>query len=154
VDEALSSAKSQEERYRHALRLVCSARAARGGHLYVPTPEAPQRVATCDLPEPSTRLSDHVRDLLEIEQDRFETMTIALEQIPITQASATIVHADGIDYELLMLTHFTAEEAHVAGVIALAPGSHGSTHPLQTQLLATIAAQLSAAARESSEPSA
>ena len=50
----------------------------------------------------------------------------------------------GVDYELLMLTHFTAEEAQVAGVIALAPGDRGSTHPLQAQLLATIAEQLCA----------
>lgn len=141
VRDALATTQDPAERYRHALRLVCSARAARGGHLYVTHAEELRLVATCDLSPPSARLLERARESLEDEQDRFETQTLAIEASESLATSAT-VHEDGIDYELLQLACVNQQGARAVGVIALAPGPHKLIHPLQPQLLATIAEHL------------
>jgi hypothetical protein len=145
VREVLADCEPETERQRRVLRLVCSSRAAIGGHLYLPGPQGPQLAATCDLPAPGKRLAEDVREYLREQEDRFETQTIALAERGATQTSAPIAHADGIEYELLLLSCVTDRDARIAGVIAIAPGPGAKVNPRQSQLLASIAEHLAAA---------
>ncbi|HKP59290.1 MAG TPA: protein kinase [Polyangiales bacterium] len=141
VHGVLGKTQVQADRHQRALRLVCSSRAARGGHLYLPGADGPQLAATCDLSAPDARLGEQVREYLEEQEDRFETQTVAIE-LHSMQTSVPVAHADGIEYELLLLTCVNASEARVAGVIAVAPGEQRKKNPRESQLLASIAEQL------------
>ena len=142
VRDALAGPQPESERQQRALRIVCSARAARGGHLYVPTRQGLQLVASCDLSAPDERLTEHVREYLEQEEERFETQTIALGAQPALETRVPTARVAGVDYELLLLTCVTQQNAQIAGVVALDPGNQAKPYPRQAQLLASIAAQL------------
>lgn len=142
VRDALSGPQSESERRQRALRMICSARAARGGHLYQPTAKGLALVASCGSSPPDERLAVHAREYLEREEDRFETQTIALGAQVALETHVPIAHIDGTDYELLLLSCVTDQLAQIVGVVALAPGAEPKVHPRQAQLLASIAAQL------------
>lgn len=148
VELALAAATDPRDRCLRALRLVCSARAARGGHLYLAANDGPQLMATCDLTEPADALGRRVRDYLTEQEDRFETKTLAVdEDAPIEITSQTaIANIDGLQFELLPLTCVQDHELRVTGVLAIAPGEQPQNNPRQVQLLSTIAAHLAQSA--------
>jgi hypothetical protein len=141
---ALAGAGDAHDRYLRALRMVCSSRAARGGHLFLPANHGPQLVASCDLAPPAAQLNDLVRDYLSEQEDRFDTLTIALDHDVPVGPTSTIPTAsvDGIDYELMLLTCQQDNEARIAGIMAIVAGETPRTNPRQSQLLSTIAAHL------------
>ncbi len=138
------------DRYLKALRLVCAARSARGGHLYLPANDGLKLVASCDLGAPPAGLSARVQEYVHEEEDRFDTMTIAIaadDRTALEQTSSSpIERVQGTDYELLLLTHVRGHESQIAGVIAIAPGERTQPNPRQTLLLSAIAAEISKAA--------
>ena len=144
VRQAFTGAQASDDRHTRALRLVCVARAARGGHLFVPDARGPALVASCDLAPPSATLGESVREYLEEEEDRFETQTIANAELPPLETRTPTAYADGVEYELLLLISTTARGSEVAGVIALSPSERDVKLLRQSQLLASIAEQLTA----------
>jgi hypothetical protein len=142
---ALSASIDLPDRCLKALRLVCSARAARGGHLFLAAAnDGPQLMASCDLAQPADGLSRRVGEYLVEQEDRFDTLTIALgEDEPVeVMNDVAVANVDGLRYELLPLTSVRNQELRIAGVVAIAPGELPQNNPRQTQLLSTIAAHL------------
>ena len=144
VEMALAGSTELPDRCLKALRLVCGARAARGGHLFLAANDGPQLMASCDLAQPADGLSRRVREYLIEQEDRFDTMTIAVgEDQPIeVMNDVAVASVDGLEYELLPLTSVESQELRIAAVLAIAPGEHLRNNPRQTQLLSTIAAHL------------
>jgi hypothetical protein len=89
-------------------------------------------------------LGESVREYLEEEEDRFETQTIAHADLPPLETRTPTAYADGVEYELLLLISTTARGSEVAGVIALSPSERDVKLLRQSQLLASIAEQLTA----------
>ncbi|HKU37902.1 MAG TPA: hypothetical protein VJR89_07140, partial [Polyangiales bacterium] len=144
--DAVKGALSAGDRFQSALRLLCGARSARGGHLFLPGPLGPQLAATHELPAPALRLTARVREYLEQQEDYFDTQTIAVVGPPANDTTAPTAQVDGVEYELLLLVHSHDQTAEITGVIALAPGNSPTPYPRQALLLASIAEQLSASA--------
>jgi hypothetical protein len=145
VEMALSASIDLPDRCLKALRLVCSARAARGGHLFLAAAnDGPQLMASCDLAQPADGLSRRVREYLVEQEDRFDTLTIALgdDEAVEVMSDVAVANVDGLRYELLPLTSVRNQELRIAGVVAIAPGELPQNNPRQTQLLSTIAAHL------------
>ncbi|HKP61744.1 MAG TPA: protein kinase [Polyangiales bacterium] len=141
VRNTLSRANDTSDRYGRALEMICESRAARGGHLYLVEDQVPTLVATRELPAPNARLAECIREYLDEQEDRFDTQTVAVHGTPeLTMAPLTRV--DGADYELLLLSRLSEQEAAIVGVIALAPGPQDKANPRQTLLLTSIAEQL------------
>jgi hypothetical protein len=140
---ALAGAASDAEKYQLALQLVCDPRAARGGHLYLALDGGPVLVASRALDSPAQRLTQCVAEYLDEEKDRFDTLTMAIDSdATMALEGLTVAHADGVDYELHLLTYVRDQAARVAAVMAIAPGAQPVSNPRQAQLLTTIAAHL------------
>jgi hypothetical protein len=144
VQLALSSATDVSDRYLRALMLVCRSRAARGGHLYTVVNDNVQLAASCDLQKPAEPLIERVRAFLHEEEERFDTLTVAGDVSPPEDATraAHTASADGVEYELLLLSCVQNYNTRIAGVIAIAPAAARLQNPREPQLLSTIAAQL------------
>jgi hypothetical protein len=145
VELAFAGAHEISELYARALRLVCRSRGARGGHLYVPANDGSALVASCDMAMPGDHLAEHVSELLEQNEDRMDTLTIAIdrnagEDVAMTEVPTAQV--DGVDYELVLLSCVQNQNSKIAGVIAIVAGPQSQPNPRQTQLLSTIAARL------------
>jgi hypothetical protein len=140
---ALAGAASNKEKYQLALQLVCDPRAARGGHLYLALDGGPMLVASRALDPPPERLTQRVAEYLDEEEDRFDTLTMAVDpDATMALEGLTVAHADGIDYELHLLTYVREQTAKVTAVMAIAPGAQPLSNPRHAQLLSTIAGHL------------
>jgi hypothetical protein len=141
---AMTGAQRSEERAKRALRLLCEARAASGGHLYLVSQEHPQLAASYGATTDPANLADYVREYLTQEQSRADTMTeIATGTIlGEMEAGQSTVSAGGIAYELLLLTCILEGSGVVAGVAAVVKGERRVHYIKQTQLLNTLASHL------------
>jgi hypothetical protein len=141
---AMTGAQRREERAKRALRLLCEARAAIGGHLYLVGQEHPQLVASYGPVGNPENLADFVREYLAQEQSRAETMTEIATGTLLAEIEApqSTVSAGGSEYELLLLTCVLEGSGIVAGVAAVAKGERRVHYIKQTQLLNTLAAHL------------
>jgi Protein kinase domain/AAA ATPase domain len=141
---AMTGAQRSEDRAKRALRLLCEARAAAGGHLYLVGQDRPQLAASYGTVESPGNLVDFVRDYLAQEQSRADTMTEIATGTLLGEAEAaqSTVSAGGADYELLLLTCIVEGEGVVAGVAAIVKGERRVHYIKQTQLLNTLAAHL------------
>ncbi|HKP64830.1 MAG TPA: serine/threonine-protein kinase [Polyangiales bacterium] len=141
---AMTGAQRREDRAKRALRLLCEARAAAGGHLYLVGQDLPRLAASYGAVTDPENLADFVREYLMQEQSHAETMTeiatgTLLAEVEAGQAT---VSAGGTDYELLLLTCIVDGEGVVAGVAAVVKGERRVHYIKQTQLLNTLAAHL------------
>jgi hypothetical protein len=141
---ALTASSDLPGRCATALRLICSSRAARGGHLFLAANDGPQLMATCDLAHPADDLSGRVRDYLTEHTGRSDEETVALDENTVADipSDAAVATVDGHKYELLLLTCVQENEVRIAGVLAIEPGEQPRSDPRQTQLLSTIAEHL------------
>jgi tetratricopeptide (TPR) repeat protein len=146
VRDALATTQHASERYQRALRLACGDRSA-GRHLYLATDAGPRLVASVDRPPPGRRLEDSVREYLEEQVDRFETQTIALNDLVPATSVAPLTVVDGVEYELALLTCTREQNAQIVGVIALGPGQNLIRDPRRPLLLSAIGEQLAAVQR-------
>ncbi|HKU43311.1 MAG TPA: protein kinase [Polyangiales bacterium] len=141
---AMTGAARSHERAKRALRLLCEARAASGGHLYLIGQELPVLVASCGSVGDPGNLADHVREFLYQEQSRAETMTEIVTGTLLGEAEAAHSSAriGSTDYELLLLSCVVDGEGVVAGVAAVAKGERRVHYIKQSQLLNTLASHL------------
>ena len=143
---SLAGAPDDRERARRALRLICDARGARGGHLYLVTSQGLELAASQVLPAPAAELSELVRDYLERERERSETLTVMVTgALPDDGTIETTVHVGADQYELGLLNHVSDGESKLAGITALALGEQRLRGGRHEQLMSLIAAQLLAA---------
>ncbi|HKU41203.1 MAG TPA: AAA family ATPase [Polyangiales bacterium] len=140
---SMAGSSEPRERAHRGLRVVCDARGARGGHLYLVTPRGVELAASQALPPPPSQLSDLVREFLVREKERSETLTVMVTgAVAEDDAIDTTVHLGTDSYELALLSSVSGGEGKVAGVIALALEERRLRGAKHEQLLSQIAAQL------------
>jgi hypothetical protein len=142
---AQTSLRDDNERARSALRLVCDARSALGGHLYLMRAPGPQLVASLGIAPPPSSLGERVAERLALEHDTSEIATSidhgALADRT-SRAVETTAQAGGVSYELMPLTCVVAGTHRIVGAIALSSLAPQRAKPGQAKLLATLAAYL------------
>jgi hypothetical protein len=144
VANALADAPDGAERARRALRLVCDARAARGGHFYLVEPNRLALIASHGPSAPPESLHAQVRQFLARERERSETLTVVATKSPLDDVAETgsIAELGGVVYDLLLVACVVENVGRVVGVIAVAIGEQRMRSANQGQLLAAVAAQL------------
>jgi hypothetical protein len=141
---AMTGARRTEERAERALRLLCETRSATAGHLYVVTSAGLQLAASKGEASAPENLADLVREYLNQEQARAETMTEIVTGTMMAEESADLskVRTGGVSYDLLLLASVVGGSGIVAGVAAIVEGEQRTRYVKQAQLLATLAAHL------------
>jgi hypothetical protein len=145
VTQALSRARGPQERATRALQLICQARAAHGGHLFVPSGAGGLALAgSHGLAAPAASLVASAEKYLARQQQRADDMTSIATRARSRDAadSDSIVEADGVKYELMLLATTLEHERKVAGVFAITCGVARAQTTQHMQLLAAIAAEL------------
>jgi hypothetical protein len=141
VTQALSRARSREERFSRALQLVCQARAAHGGHCFELQRDGLLALASSHgLDAPTAALLELAREHMLRADDSSMMATRAVSRD--TPNSSAIVEADGVKYELLLLACAGGHERRIAGVMAITSSIARAQTTQQAQLLAAIAAEL------------
>jgi hypothetical protein len=144
VSQAMAGIPDADDRARRALRLVCNARAARGGHLYLVAPSGVDLAASYGLPEPPAGLVALVREFVTQEALRSETMTVVATntlagELP---SAGSLAQVGGTSYDLLLLSCVVESLGTVVGVIAAAADEARTRSTHQAQLLAAVALHL------------
>ena len=133
---------SGEDFSRHALRVICEQRPARGGHLYLVQPDGVRWSVSHGTDRPPEALAEQVREYVEQETERSDILSNPDSETvlgTVTQPSS-IAHAAGKNYELVVLSGVVNDNSRIAGVLAF-EGSPANP-PDQGAMLASLAAQL------------
>jgi hypothetical protein len=144
VATALEGAPDAQTRAQRALQLVCDARAARGGYLYLVRPEGLVLTASHRLADPPSSLTVQAREFFTSELERSETLTVIATRGELDDAldPVSLVEISGVAYDLLLLTCVVENAGRFAGVMAVAAGEQRVRNASEAQLLAAIAAHL------------
>jgi hypothetical protein len=136
--------------WKGALRAVCEASAAVGGHLYAVAHEGPRLLASHGLAPPGGALDDAVLAFLSEHARSFETRTVAADEAAPLAANggAAPVSVEGVDYELWPLMCYVDDELETAGVIAISKTQRNAP---PRGLLEQLAARLLQSARSDRE---
>jgi ABC-type transporter Mla MlaB component len=140
--QSLTRSQRADERAQAALQLLCASRNASCGHLYLISPDGLLLSASQGSPAPLPAVSA-VLEFLTLTQDRAADMDeMVTGELPTESAPSAWVHAEGIRYELLLLSRVTEYEQKIAGVAALALGDTPVDVLRQGQLLNVLATHL------------
>ncbi|HKU40524.1 MAG TPA: hypothetical protein VJR89_20330, partial [Polyangiales bacterium] len=141
---AMAGAQHISERANRALRLLCDARGASGGHLYLKGPEGFALFASHVLSAPPEPLHMLAREYLLKQQTRTDMISeIATGDIESEEQDlGTSVRIEGIQYDLMLLSCAVGGVGRVAGVAAIAAGSQPALPLPQGLLLHTLATHL------------
>jgi hypothetical protein len=143
VTRTMSRNRSAEERCHTALQLICAARGASAGHLYLITPDGPELAASHEDKAPPSALAGLVTSYVEDEHRRSATMdemvTGDVQQAP---GTASMEQAAGGGYELLPLGCVVGGASMWVAVAAITPTEQQMPSDKQAQLLNMLASSL------------
>jgi hypothetical protein len=144
VATALEGAHDAQTRAQRALQLVCDARAARGGYLYLLRPEGLVLSASHRLADPPQSLNVQAREFFTSELERSETLTVIATRgaLDADLDMGSLVEISGVTYDLLLVSCVVENAGRFAGVMAVAAGEQRVRNASESQLLAAIAAHL------------
>jgi hypothetical protein len=140
--QSLTRSQRADERAQAALQLLCASRNANCGHLFLISPDGLLLSASQGSPAPLPAVSA-VLEFLTLTQDRAADMDeMVTGELPTESAPSAWVQAEGIRYELLVLSRVTEYEQKIAGVAALALSDTPVDVLRQGQLLNVLATHL------------
>jgi hypothetical protein len=145
---AMNGAQRTEDRALRALRLVCDARAAQGGHIYLAHSADVVLAASHGLEAPPESLLQQVQQYLTREADRSETRTVVATGTALADIGGqdSAVQLDGVRYDLLLVAGVIGNIGKVAGIIAVVDSERKIKSAKQDRLLSAIATHLLQAA--------
>jgi tetratricopeptide (TPR) repeat protein len=137
-----------EERTHKALQLVCSARGARAGHLYLVSETQLQLAASFQRPDPPPELEKLVQRQLEAQLTQAATLTqtataTSLVSEPTNPRTDLSVRLAGTLYELVLLRDVANDQITAVAALITPPDQR---KPHRAQLLSALAALLTRSA--------
>jgi hypothetical protein len=142
VMRSMARARRTEERASAALHLVCDARAANEGHLYL-TSATGLVLSASRGGTPPESLAARVGEYLAREQTRSADMEeMATGELLEDDVDSSNVRISGVTYELYLLSCLVGAVGTVAGVAAVVTGEASLRSATQGQLLTVLAAHL------------
>jgi hypothetical protein len=142
----LGGSLAEAELRQRALRMLCDARDARGGHLYLvqPQPEGVQHVSSHALPPPNAELTAQVQAFVAGEPERSQPITATATGTLTGETSrmSTIMTVGIARFEIVPLSHLLDGADVLVGVAALAVSPNAKRPKHEPQLLAAIASYL------------
>jgi hypothetical protein len=138
----MQGAQTPEDRAGRALRLLCEARGAGAGHLFLRTNGVFTLRASHPGAAPPEGLRPVAQEFLLEQQSKTDLISdIATGDLEEEQSSERVAELDGTRYTLLLLSCAVGGTGRLAGVAAITEGTE-SAHPSQLILLSSLATHL------------
>lgn len=141
---AMTGAGDRRTRCEHALRLLCNARGMPSGHLYLVERGRASHAASEGASPPDESVGDAVRGWLARELAESEVATRLTNEMPAieTRSSAEFTDENGNRYSPVMLVVADPTSTSCIGVAVFAKELHTSRAVVDSELLATVCAEL------------
>jgi tetratricopeptide (TPR) repeat protein len=154
VTRSMAGHRKTPERAQVALQMICSALAARSGHLYLLTSAGPVLNASHGKSAPPSELAERVSDYaLALEQQAKDLDDMETGALGDDNAPGTVFEIESRSYELLSLSCAVESSSVLVGVAAIEQGGARNASEHTALLNALAASLLESGAGHTSRPS-